>query len=76
MVLLSVLWLEWNCLQPTSKNNRYDRQCKSKYRDLRQTFLYPDSPSMATSVRYATHAGYTLFPTGYRSHKPEQNAGE
>ncbi|EDT8627077.1 hypothetical protein S010_005011 [Salmonella enterica subsp. enterica serovar Oranienburg] len=32
---MSVLWLEWNCLQPTSKNNRYDRQCKSKYRDLR-----------------------------------------
>ena len=27
------LWLEWNCLQPTPKNNRYDRQCKSKYRE-------------------------------------------
>lgn len=38
--------------------------------------LYPDSPSMATSVQYAIHAGYTLFPTGYRPHKPEQNAGE
>ena len=37
--------------------------------------LYPDSP-LATSVQYAIHAGYTLFPTGCRPHKPEQNAGE
>ena len=27
-------------------------------------------PSMATSVQYAIRAGYTLFPTGYRPHKP------
>ncbi len=33
-------------------------------------------PSMATSVQYAILAGYTLFPTGCRPHKPEQNAGE
>ncbi len=26
---------------------------------------------MATSVQYATRAGYTLFPTGCRPHKPE-----
>lgn len=43
---------------------------------LRQTFLYPDSPSMATSVQYAIRAGYTLYPTGYRLHKPEQNGDE
>lgn len=41
---------------------------------VRRFYIRP--PSMATSVRYATHAGYTLFPTGYRPHKPEQNAGE
>lgn len=35
--------------------------------------IYPDSPSMGTSVRYAIHAGYTLFPTDYRPHKPKQN---
>ena len=27
---------------------------------------------MATSVQYAILAGYTLFPTGCRPHKPEQ----
>ncbi len=27
---------------------------------------------MATSVQYAIHAGYTLFPTGCRPHKPER----
>ncbi|OKT24400.1 hypothetical protein ACN57_10685 [Escherichia coli] len=32
--------------------------------------------SMATSVQYAIRAGYTLFPTGCRPHKPEQNGGE
>lgn len=31
---------------------------------------------MAISVLYATRAKYTLYPTGYRPHKPEQNAGE
>ena len=35
-----------------------------------------DSSSMATSVLYAGRAGYTLFPTGYRLHTPEQNADE
>ncbi|GDW17392.1 hypothetical protein BvCmsSIP046_04845 [Escherichia coli] len=71
---LKVLWLK-NSLNvvyfPNSKLTPY-----SWFLHLRQTFLYPDSPSMATSVQYAILAGYTLFPTGCRPHKPEQNAGE
>ncbi|EFI86832.1 hypothetical protein HMPREF9551_04213 [Escherichia coli MS 196-1] len=38
--------------------------------------IIPDWNFMATSVRYATRAGHTLFPTGCRPHKPEQNGGE
>lgn len=65
---LSILWC--NTKTGLSRNNR-------------QLFMVIASPSdvfISGQPLYghfcAIRAGYTLFPTSYRPHKPEQNAGE
>lgn len=44
--------------------------------EIADRVMWDNNSDMATSVLYAGRAGYTLFPTGYRLHTPEQNADE